>query len=91
LRPSSTGHEVYFVNPIWLSLYGPEKQGYEWMKDEDNSDTKVDVIKMIKKNGGVIFEEILDKGKTSLKKLSEDEVHILVEVNRVLSKITGIR
>lgn len=28
---------------------------------------------MIKKNGGIIFEEIVDTGKTSLDRLSEDE------------------
>jgi hypothetical protein len=61
------------------------------MMEEDNSDNKTHVIKMIKKKGGIIFEEILDKGKTNLEKLSENEVHILVEVHRALSKITGIR
>jgi hypothetical protein len=61
------------------------------MMEEDNSDNKTHVIKMIKKKGGIIFEEILDKGKTNLEKLSENEVHILAEVHRALSKITGIR
>lgn len=60
--------------------------------EKDNSElTKVDVIKMIKKKGAIIFDEILDKGNTNPENLSENEVHILVEVHNALSKITGIR
>ena len=53
-----TGKMIYLTDQIWLSLVQEDGPGYQWMQqNSDREDVKVE----IRKEGGIIFEDLLEK------------------------------
>jgi hypothetical protein len=82
-----TGKMVYLTDPIWLSLVHEGGPGYQWM--QHNSDRE-DVKAQIRKEGGIIFEDLLEQLKRNRDELSSAEVVILVEMYQMLEKALDI-
>src|SRR5215469_12918697 len=82
-----TGKMVYLTDPIWLSLMQEGGPGYQWM--QHNSDRE-DVKAHIRKEDGIIFEDLLEKLKRNRDDLSSAEVVILVEMYQMLEKALDI-
>src|SRR5215467_6636152 len=82
-----TGKMVYLTDPIWLSLIREDGPDYQWM--HHNSDRE-DVKAGIRKQDGIIFEDLLEKLKRNRNELSSVEVVILVEMYQMIEKALGI-
>ena len=82
-----TGKMVYLTDPIWLSLIQEDGPGYEWI--QHNSDRE-DVKAQIRKEDGIIFEDLLEKLKRNRDELSSVEVVIMVEMYQMLEKALDI-
>ena len=82
-----TGKMVYLTDPIWLSLIQEDGCGYQWM--QHNSDRE-DVKAEIRKEGGIIFEYLLEKLKRNRNELSSVEVVTLVEMYQMIEKALDI-
>jgi hypothetical protein len=82
-----TGKMVYLTDPIWLSLIQEGGPGYQWM--QHNSDRE-DVKAQIRKEDGIIFEDLLEKVRRNRDELSSVEVVILVEMYQMLEKALDI-
>ena len=82
-----TGKMVYLTDSIWLSLIQEDGPDYQWM--HHNSDRE-DVKTEIRKEGGIIFEDLLEKLKRNRNELSSVEVVILVETYQMIEKALGI-
>jgi len=70
-----TGKMVYLTDPIWLSLIQENGPDYQWM--QHNSDRE-DVKAQIRKEDGIIFEDLLEKLKRIRDELSSIEVGLVL-------------
>ena len=75
------------TDPIWLSLIQEGGPGYQWM--QHNSDRE-DVKAQIRKEDGIIFEDLLEKLKRNRDELSSVEVVILMEMYQMLEKALDV-
>src|SRR5215468_1628967 len=82
-----TGKMVYLTDPIWLSLVQEDGAGYQWMQ---HNSYREDVKAQVRKDGGIIFEDLLEKLKRNRDELSSVEVKILVEMYQMLEKALDI-
>ena len=77
-RSPAADKMVYLTDPVWLSLFKPSDEGaFEWMQ---HSSTRDDVKDAIRKDGGIIFEDLLEKMKSNFAELTIDEIKILEEM-----------
>jgi hypothetical protein len=82
-----TGKMVNLTDPIWLSLIQEGGPGYQWMHHNSNRE---DVKAEIRKEGGIIFEDLLEKLKRNRNEISSVEAAILVEMYQMIEKALDI-